>query len=142
MLRIVLAFVAGFFIAGTLAGLVQRLGLAVYPLPEAWGSQASDESTSVPIPTLIAITTAWLVGICGGNFTAQRIAHERARISILLVSGLMLATGLLKLLELRASIGLLTALVLGTILLTLIPLRTPLRPSPVETGQSAKDQTP
>lgn len=142
MLRIVLAFVAGFFIAGTLAGLVQRFGLAVYPLPDDWGASTPNGAASAPLPTLIAVTAAWLAGTCGGNFTAQRIARDRARFSVILVSGLMLATGLIKLLEIRATTGPITALVLGIALMTVIPLRKQTRPRSIETNQSTEDQTP
>ena len=80
MLRNVMGFIVGFLVAGTLVGIIERMGHVAYPPPP--GMDPSDPESikafmsQIPLGGLMYILVAWVAGTLAGSFTATRIARH------------------------------------------------------------------
>jgi len=123
LLGVVVGVVVGFLIVG----LVETLGIRLYPLP-AGVDPTNPESIAVamgdlPLASFLFVLAAWFLGAWTGATTAMRIARGTARWPGLAVGGLVLAASLFNLLTIPHPLWFAVVAVIGLVAVTLIASR-------------------
>ena len=91
--RNIAAGVVGIIVAFTLVLIVEKIGHAVYPIPEgldfADPVAMGEYMESVPLGALLFVAAAWLIGAAGGTCAACAIGRARPWIFAAVVGGLV-----------------------------------------------------
>jgi len=100
--RSILAAIAGLVLGVVLIAVVEFIGHYVY-LPPADLDMTNPEAmknlmTNAPVGALLFVILAWAVGSFGGGWLAARIAQKSHVMHSLIVGGLLMAAGIMKML--------------------------------------------
>ena len=95
MFRKIIAGIVGFFVAGVIVWIVQKIGHTIYPTPADLDVGNTDVMRAyidtLPLGALLTVALAWFLGSLGGTFAACRIGSARPLIYLLVVGGMMFA---------------------------------------------------
>jgi hypothetical protein len=126
MLRNVMGFIVGFLVAGTLVGIIERMGHVPYPPPP--GMDPSDPESikafmsQIPLGGLMYILVAWVAGTLAGSFAATRIARDSPRASATAVGAMMLFTSVYMMVTIPVPAWFWAAALIGVPLATAVPI--------------------
>ncbi|MDB4745969.1 hypothetical protein OAH36_01480 [Verrucomicrobia bacterium] len=126
MLRNVMGFIVGFLVAGTLVGIIERMGHVAYPPPP--GMDPSDTESikafmsQIPLGGLMYILVAWVAGTLAGSFAATRIARDSPRASATAVGAMMLFTSVYMMVTIPVPTWFWAAALIGVPLATAVPI--------------------
>lgn len=142
-----MGFVVGFIVAGTVVGMVERIGHIAYPPPA--GMDPSDPESikafmsQIPMGALLFIVVAWMVGSLAGSYTATRIARHSPRLCAAAVGGMMLFASVFMMITIPTPAWFWAAALVGVPLATAIPImKLGAQASPTqEIRQDQRDET-
>ena len=121
-----MGFIVGFLVAGTLVGIIERMGHVAYPPPP--GMDPSDPESikafmsQIPLGGLMYILVAWVAGTLAGSFTATRIARHSPKACATAVGGMMLLTSVYMMITIPVPMWFWAAALIGVPLATAVPI--------------------
>lgn len=95
MLRNIGAGIAGIVAAGSLVGIIEKIGHTIFPTPADLDTGNVDVMRAyidtLPLGALLTVAVAWFIGSLAGTFIACRIGNARPLVWVLIVGGMMFA---------------------------------------------------
>jgi hypothetical protein len=82
--------ILGLLAAGLVVMLVEVLGHSAFPPPAGFDPKAPDLSL-VPLPAILSVALAWVLGPLTGGFVATLMGKPRGPVPALVVGGIFLA---------------------------------------------------
>ncbi len=101
VIRSVLAVILGMLVAFVLIGVVQTIGMRIYPPPPGMDPMSPESIKAamarVPLAALLFVLLSYTAGSVAGGWVAARMAPTRRMLHAMLVAALLFGAGLMNL---------------------------------------------